>query len=111
MTSAYKASAAIRRARIPAVEAPIRTLVAALPVDEAEAAEADDEEVGLPEAPAELVEPEVIINLRKLIGSRWTRSGLTSVASCCRGRIASSAATGSGCGDCSCRGQKVRADA
>lgn len=41
----YKASAAITRPRIPAVEAPIWRLVAALPVEDAEAA-ASDGDVG-----------------------------------------------------------------
>ncbi len=55
-TAYHKARAAIRRPRRPAVEAPIWMLLAALPVEEAEAAEADEEPVALPEA---LAEPEM----------------------------------------------------
>lgn len=41
----YNTTATMRRPRRPAVEAPIWMLLAVLPVEEAEAAEADDEAV------------------------------------------------------------------
>lgn len=58
----------MRRPRRPAVEAPIRMLLAVLPVEEAEAAEADDEAVELPEASSE---PELLpVAEAELLGAR-----------------------------------------
>jgi hypothetical protein len=56
----YKARAAIRRPRIPAVEAPIWMLLAP-PVEEADAAEADEDPVSLPDA-ADFPEPELKVS-------------------------------------------------
>jgi hypothetical protein len=81
-TRHHKARAAIRRPKIPAVEAPIWMLLAA-PVEDEEAADADEDAVELPDARAEPDDPGKSQHEAKQY--KYVQSRVT-YQSCCRRR-------------------------